>query len=737
MTLPGLFHSKPSTTERKVLYLAYSDSTVQAHLLSILGTTAEILEHSPQLQFADDDAALIRSDECLQKLGPESESVDEVLLGLDPNWVHNGEIAHAKKALLKRIFTDLSLKPLGFISFAEALSQDLSTRESTKSALLVYCAEQKIVLIHLNNGVIERAESVGRSDAIAADVSEGLARFARDTSGAHHLPAKILLASFALQEEQLQELQQQLLEHSWENSSFFLQAPVVTLIPHEETVQSIAREASAALALDVSHSQFEQPQDRFVSDPVATHAVDQLSAEERAIDPTATSFGIPMKPPVAAAPDANQEATPQKGPDSAHFGTLISGDESDPVRTATEEPERFHPAAARKHLRRSIIIGVVAGMLALVAIAFGALVFLTSASATITLAQKPISQEVSITLDPSVTTSDPAERMLAATVVTDELTGTGVAQTTGVKIVGEQARGEVILYNLTEAEKTFDADTILSAGDVQYRLEESVTVPAALVEKLSGGEKKEYGQITTTAVAVKIGDEGNSGEELELKVASFASSTYSAESVKGFSGGSSREVRVVSEKDRADLLKEVTRKVLDQANVDFKSRSGNGTYILSTTDISVTNVVYDAEVENEANTLSLDIEATVSALSYAAEDLKPIAAATLESEIPDGFSLSPEDPQILSAPVQQATTADKPVVLKANISSYALPPVNLELWESAIAGKTLAEAQEYLIGLEEVSAATVVVQPPIAARLFPRLPQSLDRITLEVASSGQ
>jgi hypothetical protein len=773
MTLPGIFHSQPSATARKVLFLAYSDSNVQAHLLSIVGTATELLEHSMQLQFTDDDTALIRTDECLQKLGPESESVDEVLLGLDPNWVHNGEIAHDKKALLKRIFTELSLKPLGFISFAEALSQDLSVREGTKSALLVYCAEQKIVLIHLNNGVIERAESIGRSDAIVADVSEGLARFARDATPAQHLPAKILLASFALQEEQLQELQQQLLEHTWSNTPFFLHAPLVSIVPHEETVQSIAREASAALALDTPQARFQESSTHFASDPDATHALEGVSAqaapgiaaggaaaaasaatahaaahtsarvathaspsEEYAVDTPPTSFGIPMKHHAEAMGQGSAAAGHASRSTSA-FGTLISEDESDPVRSAPDEPESLHPATARKHLHRSIAIGVVAGVLALVALAFGALVFFTSATATITLAEKPVSETVEITLDPSVTTSNPEQRMLAAKVITEELTGSGVLPTTGVKIVGEQASGEVILYNKTEADKTFEAGTVLRTDKMEYRLDDSVTVPAAVVEKLSSGEKKEYGQKAATVIANKIGDDGNTGDKVELRVASFATSTYSAESLKGFAGGSSREVRVVSEKDRSDLLKEVTRKVLDQANADFKARSGRGTYILSTTDISVTESKFDAELETEATSLSLNISARISALSYAADDLKPIAAAVLASKIPAGFTLSTLDPQIMSAPVQQATAIDKPVLLTANIASFAVPAANTELWQSAIAGKSITDAQEYLTNLEEVSSASIELQPSIVARFFPRLPQSPDRVMLQVAATNK
>jgi hypothetical protein len=729
MPLSGMFQSPTQELSRKVLYLAYSDQSVEAHLLELTGTTAKILEHSTSEQFSDQASALVRTDECLQQLGPDSESISEVLLGLDPNWVQNGEIAVDKKPFLKQVFTDLSLKPLGFISFAEALSQQLIAKDSSASLLLLYCAEKKISIVQLQKGVIERAESVGRSEDIVADMTEGIARFTKEGGETEYLPSTLLLASFALSDEQLTELQQQLLAHSWTATQLFLQPPVISIIPRQDVINSIALEASAVLQVDAAMTSQSssaeaintqspastQPTTRTPASSAAGHDNLVTTEPERAVESLPKSFGIPLSP--------TQLESAREG-----FGTLISEDATDPVKTHTEQLRP--PKLLAHHIKKSALIGAVAGVGALVILTVGAVSFFTTAVVSVTLTQKPLSADLEITLDPQAVNTDVEKRVLAATTITEEVTGEGTAETTGVKIVGEKATGEILIYNKTTAEKSFDAGTKLTAGGVVFHLTQAVTIPAAKVEQTGSREVKDYGQSTATIEADLIGDAGNKPEKTELTVASFATSSYSAEAVKGFTGGSSREVRVVSQADRTELQKEVLRKVLDAANEDFKTRSGSGTYILTTTDITVTDAQFDAAVETEANTLSLALTAQVSALSYATADIHPIAEAALKTKIPEGFVLSPEDPQVLSAPTQQSSVTSDPVELKVNISSYAVASPNSELWQAGIAGKSVGEAQQYLEKLDEVSRATVVLQPSLLMRVYPKLPSSAERITI-------
>lgn len=678
---------------KKLLYLSFSEESVQAHLVDFSGVSPTIIEHSPQLQFGDTQSALLRTDECLQQLGAESESINEVILGLDPDWVQHGEISAEKKPLLKNILTELSLKPLGFISFTESLVQLHAVKDPTLSAVLVYVSEKNITLTHFDKGVAKQTESVGRSDRVATDVLEGLARFEAGKAEGAHLPSTMLLASFALSDEQLTGVQQELFKYPWAETKLFLQTPVITLIPQQEVIHSIALEAKTALFAD-QETQAE------------TQSYDQLKA-------------------------TNREQTEQvTQPDS--FGKLISNDADDPAKTAQEELSPSH--FSKRHLRLSVFVGVVAGIAALVALVVAAAFFFTTATTSITLERKPVSETIQIKLDPEATTTNAAERTLAATVITEEFSGEGSAQTTGVKIVGEKATGDVLIYNKTTAEKTFQAGTTLSSGTLQYTLTGSVTVPAASVQQTGAREVKDYGQATGKVEAVVIGDESNKPEKTELVIGSFALDTYSAVTSTALSGGSSREVRVVSQQDRAELQKEVLRKVLDEANESFKARSKKGeTYILPTKDIAVKDVQFDAAVEVEANTLRVSLTAVVSALSYATKDIRPIAEVALATKIPDGYSLVADDPQVLSAPTQQLESSSESVTLEVNITSYAIAAEQQDLWKTAIAGKSLSESEQYLTNLEEIATAKVSLNPIFIARLYPRVPTTHDRIVVTVS----
>ncbi len=694
-----MFQTPQKQAAKPVLYIAYSDQTVQAYLLELQDGAAKFLEQSDQHSFSDEKTALIRTDECLQQLGSQSESVSEVLLGLDPNWVHNGEIAPEKKEFLKKVFTDLSLKPLGFISFAEALSQQYIARDSAASLLLIYCAEEKLSIVAIRKGTIERAESVGRSGDVVADLTEGLARFGQDQEvGENYLPSTIVLASFALSDDAVSDIQQQLLGHSWTGSGLFLHAPVVTVVSHQEVVQAIALEAGAAL----------------LGSTMSLAPPDESSFPK--------TFGIPIASTV-----------PKQQPE---FGELISEDAEDPAQRHQHDalPSPF----SAHHIKRSVVIGLALGFLALIGLTVVAVQVLMRATITIVAAQKPISEELEITLDPQATGTDTEKRVLAAVLVTQDVTGEDSMQTTGVTIVGEKASGEVVLYNKTTSEKTFEVGTSFSIGAVGYHLVEAATIPAAKVEQSGSREVKDYGQKNVRIEADKIGDTGNQAEKAELTVASFATSSYSAEVTKtGLTGGSSREVRVVSEEDMVQLKKEVTRKILDAANEDFKRKSGDGTYILPSTTLNITKTEFDAEPETEAGTLSLTITATVSALSYSVEDIKPIAESVLQAKVPEGYTLSTEDPQVLSAPTEQSGDVTASVTLSANISSYAVPIIDTQALAHAVKNKSLPDAQSYLQDVPTVSGVQISMQPSVLAPVYKKLPSSSEKITIIVSQINE
>jgi len=287
--------------------------------------------------------------------------------------------------------------------------------------------------------------------------------------------------------------------------------------------------------------------------------------------------------------------------------------------------------------------------------------------------------------------------------------------------VGEKAQGAVTLFNKTTSPKTFSAGTAVSNGKYQFTLDQEVTVASASVTSSGSSETKTYGKAEAPVTAAAIGAESNLGKDTELKIASFDEGTYSASVLEGLTGGSSREVRVVAEADRQNLLATIKSDILKNVTEQLKSESSNGMYKIPTGGVTVKTATYDGKVGDEVDEISLELDGVVQAISYQTSNMEPLAQAILKSEIPSGYELTPQPPTILSSLVESASTAAQ-VKLQANVSSVAQPVVSLDSWKAEIAGLSLSAAESNLSSRPEVQSVMISMYPSLAQRLLRSLP---------------
>lgn len=260
-----------------------------------------------------------------------------------------------------------------------------------------------------------------------------------------------------------------------------------------------------------------------------------------------------------------------------------------------------------------------------------------------------------------------------------------------------------------------------------------MTVPAASAP--SPG-KLNPGEIEATVTAAQIGADANIAEKTELSVVPYDKSSYYAYSIdEDFVGGASREVKVVSEDDRSELLADLKKELTEKINQEFANESVGGKYILPSKNIITEDASFNFEVGNEAEELTLDLTIEIEALTYTAEDLKPLATKVLASEIPENYKLSDADPQILSAPTEtdlnDLENVSKTVTLSANISSFAIPVLSEEEVRNEIAGKSLDEAKQILIDKSTIKGVEITINPSIAKSFIKKLPGNVEKIKVE------
>lgn len=728
------------------LGVMFVNHSVQTALWKVEQDDIHILSQSSLIPFENDEDGLIKTDQALQELGPGSENISEVVFGFDPQWVENAGLVKEKKPFIKNLTDNLGLKPVGFVVVTDALVQHAIAQESLVSEVLMYAQHDTIFLALLKQGKLVHQLSVGRSEDIVQDIVEGLARLSSELTGKDtYLPAKLVLVSSVLTPQELDDAQQQIASYNWSENHPFVQTPVVETLLAADVLQAVVKQGGLAVAeakgLKGVHS------GTTLNDPALATAAEDFGFEDKSFTPESSDNLQP-----ADLEEPSESPIAKEAGIATSFGVPISSDElpSVPEETPAELEEMLGtkrrlklPPFLQKLYRwydthphkKVILIGGLSGVLAVIASLIGWTVLSYRVAVSIQLTERVITKDVAITVDPAVASSNATAQILKATLETTQVEGRESVSTSGVTLVGERAEGTITIFNKSTAPKLFTAGTIVSAESVTFSLDEDVTVASASVEENSSGtgETKDYGRADVPVTAREIGANGNLGQGTELSVADFSSSTYTATAKEAFSGGSSREVRVVSQEDQERALEQLRTKLLEEARQEFSDKSGDGVYYLPTSVARTVQARYDNEVGKEAEQVTLDLTLEVSAAMYRSEDIWPLLEAALQDDIPEGYQLVDEEPEFLSSPRDEATASTR-VVLDTNVRVKARPPFDERTIREAVLGAPLQGIVGKLEERPEVEQAAYMLEPGLARFFVSAAPQDINRVRVEVTN---
>lgn len=743
--------------ENAFLCIVFTEKGIRAAFWNIQDGEIHTQKVSALHPFQNDEEGVIATDDALKELGAESEKVDEVVFGFDPKWVNDSGLIKEKKPFIKKLTESLALKPVGFVVLTDALVQDILSREKSISQIVVYVQETAVSLLLLKHGKVSQQLSVGRSEEIVPDIIEGLARFSqeKETEKTEYLPAKMVLASLVLPPSELQEIRSQIIGYDWTDKHSFVQKPLIEQYVPDQVLQSVIVQGGFAVAearsislqknaeevsQDGSDSAMADSKD-FGFETVATDLVgDNIGPVKPEEESQATSFGIPIAP--GSLPS-----------DSLHANAHSHSRHASAEALKEAEEDKKHLAAHKKNIfaklsmwykynpHKNIILGgIVGGILASLGLFWGWMVFTYKVEVSVQLAEKIITKDVEIIVDPKIATSDIEKKILKGDIETAEFSETKAADTTGVKLVGEKAKGSITIFNKTTSPKVFTAGTVFTGKGMTFTLDKDIEIASASVTPVSGGETKDYGKndddTVVTITATKIGAEGNIPEETELTIASFDSGTYSAVVLETFTGGSSREIRVVSESDMTSLLQDMKKSLFSKARDSFKEKSGNGIYYVLTGNQKVVKSEYGAKVGEEADQIALELTLEVEAVKYASQDIQPLVIELLKEEVPEGYSLIEKEPEILSFPKEEASGSAQ-VILSANVSTKALPSFDSETAKTALRDLPFEAISGKLTERPYIKSAQYKIKPPLARLFVSKVPSDLDRIEITVGETTQ
>lgn len=693
MELPGklnrLFGQKQ---EEKKLYLAVIFEQARLMVAVVSGKEVNILSHKSAAysgKLAEATEVLDRLLSDLTAEIPEVEELEETIFGFPPEYVEGDNIKPKIGKQLKELVEQLSLKAKGYVVISEALAYYLSSQSgSQESAVFVGVYDEQLRVSLIKIGKIIDEKTVGRTDNVSFDIATALNSFRQEV-----LPAKIILYNNA---RDLSSVKDNLLNFPWEDKANFLHFPKIQILPALTTLKAVVGAYANKGKVVVSQVPIEKSE---VVEPEELGFSREEPAKEEPVELKQTEE------------EPKTEEKPKQRLNLDRLRSLIS----------------FLPSF---NLQKRYLI-----ILLLVIVAGGILwglgnLYVSSVQIRILVDTKSFEQDLDFTLDPAVENVDAEKSVIPGKEIAVKLESEASQETQGTSLIGEAASGTVVVYNKTTKEKSFNKDMVLIAGNkLKFTLEKDVKIASAS-EKIDG---LTYGKIDVAVVAAQIGPEGNIEADSELVFEEFDKDDYSARTKEKFTGGTSREVSVVSEEDLVSLRKKIKKSLDKKAKQQIESEAGKDMTVLADTlegEISKENIT--PKVGEQAKNATLKATVAYTALAYNQEDIVALLRENAQEDIPEGFVIQEG---VGSQKIHnKEVNKDGSVSFSASFATKLLPEINADSIKQEAQGKNVAEFEKYLRGKENIGGFEIIFDRRLPF-LTPRtLPNDSAKITVTLTT---
>lgn len=334
---------------------------------------------------------------------------------------------------------------------------------------------------------------------------------------------------------------------------------------------------------------------------------------------------------------------------------------------------------------------MIAGVVGIIAVFSLLYYFLPRVTVTVLVASSSVDESMTVTVNPKATVADSDAKMIPGKTQEQSVSGDKTITVTGKKNIGDPAKGTVTIYNKVTSGRTLPKGSVLTTGSIAFTLDSDVSVASAS-ESIGSIT---FGKATANVTAKEIGPNGNVSSGSEFTFSSVSGTSVSARNESAFTGGTSKQVTVVSRADQDALVKALTDELLTRAKQQLLTGGESGDRLIeSTIKTEVTEKVFDAELDQEARELHGKVTVNVSGISIADSDIKSVLSRPVEAKIPSGYRLAPEQTTVSTSNV--LVKKDGSISLVVKLSAVSLPVIDGELLRTSLAGKKVQDATSVL-----------------------------------------
>lgn len=600
------------------------------------------------------------------KEGKEDLKIEKVIFGLPPYYVQDDKIKPEYLDRLKETAKEFSLSPLGFVVVPEAIAHLLKIeQESPQTAILLGFSRKELTFSLFRGGQSKKIKVLKRTGNVYADLEGGLAKFAKEEV----LPSKIILYN---ESEELAAIKEDLLSYPWQKNERFLHVPKIEILPWDFSIKAV---------VEAGVSELKQKSVRLVveeEEPLKPKLKeeDEIKAED---------LGFVKDKDVAEEITTQKtESRKQKTEEEKRERKLKLPKVTLPkISLPVFSPLNFNFLKGQAFMLIFIFLIILGGIL------ISSLYLYPKAAIDLIADPQILEKKIETTLNTNIKTPNIEEKEIPGKVYSVKVSGEKTQGTTGKKIIGEPAQGEVTIYNKTTVEKTFDKGSVVfGPNKLKFTLDEEATV-ASVSDIVTGAPGTKKAKVK----AAEIGPEGNLTTHSDFTINNFPLASYAARNETAFSGGTKREITAVSSEDQEKLLKNLIDELKTQAQEELKKQlTPNEEFLEESLKENVLEKIFDKDVGEETDNFTLKLNLEFSQTGFSNEDFNTFLKSYILEKIPPDFEFDQEKSHFKVS--QSRVKDDGSVTFTADYKAYLLPKLNLTEFKKEIRGKSIKETED-------------------------------------------
>ncbi len=695
-------------------------------LWAIDGKQLKILESASEAYSSLNDLTTVTDKLLDAVLGIREIEPQKILFGVPNSWLLDENLKDEYMRILRDLVKKLELTPMAYVENSHALVHFLEKSDGVPlTSILVGFETHHLAVTVTRAGKIDGTRVISKRENAGADIEKALLSF----TSIETLPSKILIYG-----HDLVGLKDELLSYSWMSKLSFLHFPKIETLQNNIGIKSICYAGASEIDSKISYVEHEihqqENQVKSFKEPIESKQLEpdikedlgfmvgdisaKIEKKDQQVDekfePEGEELMVPESSTISEIEDFDQELSV-----SERSNPVLSSNSSQPKKSFFLK--KFIPGKFTN-------IAFLAGVIGIFLIVLGAFIFLPKAEVKIFVEPKIVENNTSVVADPNQKTVNEENKIIPGQVVETSISGTAKEMATGKKQIGDPAKGTIIVRNKTDGGINIPKGTNLSALN-GLKFTTDLTASAAASSVNDGT----WSKTPIPVIAVSVGADGNLPSQTDLTISGYSTDKLIAKAEGNFSGGTSKEVTVVSSDDQKRLLASLASNLRQQAQGKLQEKLPQKKILEEGLSEDIVKTSFNKNINDQASEFSLNLTANYRGTAFEDKDLKLIVGKLVTTQVPEGFELNLEDTET-QAEVSKLEKDGKLIFL-ARFKAKLLPKIDTEKIKSQIKGKSANEAANIIKGMDNVLGSEIKISPSLPAFLQ-RLPFLQKNIKIEV-----